>query len=137
VSYSKSYDISSAGIHVDEPIAPPQDAIVSAKGFGIDLSDHRSRQINYSMMESYDMVISMEVWQYKYLRKLFLEFENKLYLFPLFDHSHTASMNAYYKYNIQDPYGRNSDDFKKCYLRIDTCITQLLSKIGMIPEILA
>ena len=129
---TKPYEIFSAGIHVAGPKKPPSEAIASAKKFGIDLHEHKSRQINYHLLESYDMIIAMETGQYKFLRKLFVEFEKKIYLLPLFYIEKGQGLSAYHKYNIQDPYGRNLSDFNECFNRIERCISVLFSRIGLI-----
>ena len=132
--YSNLYSISSAGIIVDEPETSPPEAVLSAKNFRIDLLQHKSKPVNYALMESYDMIVTMEMWQQKYMKKLYLEFADKVYLLPLFDRDTAYSMNFYYKYNIQDPYGENILEFNRCFERIERCTSILLRKIGLIPE---
>lgn len=127
-------DISSAGLVVDKPETPPPEAILSAKNFEIDLLQHKSKPVDYSMMESYDMIVTMETWQQKHMKKLFLEFADKVYLLPLFDRDTAYTMNFHYKYNIQDPYGKNILEFNRCFERIEKCTSILLRKIGLIPE---
>jgi protein-tyrosine phosphatase len=128
-------EISSAGIRVWKPDKPPAEAIISAKHFGVELQGHKSRLISYEMMESYDMIIVMETWQFKYLRNLFLEFDNKVYLLPLFECHGSGKKGSYLKYNIQDPYGRKIEDYKDCFDRISSCISVLISKYDMNPSI--
>jgi protein-tyrosine-phosphatase len=134
-SISRPCEVFSAGIHVEEPKKPPSEAIASAKRFGIELQGHKSRPINYDLLESYDMIVAMETWQYKYLRKLFLEFENKIYLLPLFFFESNPYLDGYRKYNIQDPYGRNIEEFNECFGKIEKYISMLFSKIGIINKI--
>jgi protein-tyrosine-phosphatase len=119
---------------VDEPETPPPGAVLSSENFGIDLRQHRSKPVSYVLMESYDMIVTMETWQYKQMKKLFLEFSDKIYLLPLFDHGTAYSMNKYDKYNIQDPYGKNILEFDRCFERIERCTSILLRKIGFIPQ---
>ena len=120
---------------VDEPKAPPGEAILSAEKFGIDLHKHRSKQVSYALIESYDMIVTMETWQQRHMKKLFLEFADKIFLLPLFDCDMACSMTSYDKYNIQDPYGKNILEFSRCFERIERCTANLLRKIGCIPEI--
>ena len=62
----------SAGINVINPKSPPEDAIISARNFGVDLQDHKSRPIKYSLVESNDIIVATDTWQYNYLRNMFL-----------------------------------------------------------------
>jgi protein-tyrosine phosphatase len=132
--YANSCNISSAGIIVDEPETSPTEAVLSAENFGIDLRQHRSKPVSYVLMESYDMIVTMETWQHKHMKKLFLEFSDKIYLLPLFDCDTAYPVNFYNKYNIQDPYGKNILEFNRSFERIERCTTILLRKIGLIPE---
>jgi protein-tyrosine-phosphatase len=114
---------------VDAPRPSPAGAIVSAREFGVDLRDHASRQLRYGLMESHDIVIAVEAWQHKYLKKMFMEFQDRIFLLPLFRID--ASHNAYDKYNIRDPYGRNSSAYDECFEIIDKCIAGLFHSIDV------
>ena len=114
---------------VAEQKSSPADAINAAESFGVELKDHMSRSINYSIVESYDMVFVMETWQYKYLRKLFSEYTNKIFLLPLFTDKEYDLFDAYNKYNIRDPYGKGMNEFLDCFHRIDKCICNLFGKL--------
>lgn len=121
----------SAGIRVEEPKPPTAEAILTAKRFGVDLQDHKSMRINYGLMETHDLIIAMETWQYRYLRKIFLEFRGKIILLPLFEKYDGISMDSYSIYNIKDPYGKDMDVYNECFRRIDKCIGGLFNKITM------
>ena len=121
------YRCSSAGIQVDDPKPPPEEAIIAAESMGINIAPHRSRGLDYSMIESHDMIVAMEAWQWKYLRKICQENQEKIFLLPLFDnHSGTSWEN----YNIRDPYGKDIEEFKQCYGRIERCLSGLFLALG-------
>lgn len=134
LQYSNLCNISSAGIIVDKPEPSPPEAILSAENFRIDLLQHKSKPVNYALLESYDMIVTMETWQQKHLKKVFSGFADKVYLLSLFDRDTAYPMNFYYKYNIQDPYGKNIFEFNRCFERIERCTSILLRKIGLIPQ---
>ena len=125
---SDQYQFSSAGIIVGSPQAPPVEGVIAAYNYGVNLQDHKSRSINYRMMESFDLIVAMEVCQYKYLNKLFAEFKDKIFLLPLFDNN-IELLNQYSIYNIKDPYGKSQDEFIKCFDRIKHCIEGLFKDI--------
>lgn len=133
-SNSTHYECSSAGIYVEERKSPPPEAIILANSYGVDLKDHRSRQINYSLMESFDMVIVMEVWQFVFLKKLFLEFREKIYLLPLFDKNQEIISKKDLQLNIFDPYGKSLLQYKECFNRIERCIGMLLDDINITKQ---
>lgn len=132
IKYNKmnQYLFSSAGIHVDIPKSPPADAIIVANSFGVNLQDHKSRPIEYSILKSSDMIIAMEAWQYILLRKTFKEISNKIFLLPLFDKNNEIYRNKYCTYNIKDPYGRNIEYFKDCYNRIESILDGFFCSIN-------
>jgi len=119
----------SAGIRVEYQKSPPLEAIISAREFGVSLDDHASRKIQYCMIESYDMVIAMEAWQYKYLRKMFLEFRNKIFLLPLFGIKNNKSKSKYDNFNIKDPFGKDILNYNECFKKIEVCIDRLSDSI--------
>ena len=123
------YLFCSAGIYVDIPKLPPADAIIAAKSFGVNLQDHKSRKISYSLLESSDMIIAMETWQYMFLRKMFKKIRDKIFLLPLLENINRNSENKYNIYNIKDPYGRSLEEFIECYKRIESCLEGLFYNI--------
>lgn len=120
----------SAGIQVDYPKPPPLEAIVSARNFEIDLNGHMSREINYTLMEEYDLITVMETWQYNNLRRIFKEFRSKICLLPLFERHEGTSCGSYNIYNIKDPYGKNVSEFDECFRKINSCLTGLFLAIN-------
>lgn len=128
ISISNQYLFSSAGIYVESPQVPPVEAVIAANDFGIDLQGHTSKSINYRMIESFDLIVAMEVWQFKYLNKLFAEFREKIFLLPLFD-KNTELLSNYSIYNLKDPYGKNQDEYNKCFYRIKCCVEGLIKDI--------
>ena len=123
--------ITSAGILVDEPIAPPLEAIEAAKRFEVEIGNHKSRSVNCELIESYDIIVVMEAWQLKFLRKIFLGNEKKIFLLPVYYYNRNEFGGAYNKYNILDPYGKSLDYYSMCYSRICKCVSELLSSANI------
>ena len=130
-SHSGQYNILSAGIHAASSQVPPIESVNAANNFGIDLKSHRTRLINYRMIESFDLIVAMEAWQYNYLRNLFVEYRNRIFLLPLIGNNNiNDKMSWYYKYNIIDPYGKPPSEYIKCYNRIIQHIDILFENIN-------
>ena len=128
IDISNKYEFLSAGIQVESPQPPPVDAVIAANVFGVDMKFYKSKSINYRMIESTDLIVAMEVWQYRYLNKLFVEFKEKIFLLPVFDNN-TKRMDKYSIYNIKDPYGKSQKDYNACFSRIKCCIEGLVKDI--------
>lgn len=132
-SLDKSFPLKfhSVGVHVDHPKPPPVEAINAAKEFGINLDEHRSRGLTYALMESFDVIVVMEEKQRTYLKKIFQEFREKIFLLPLFEKNNDRKRgDMYLLYNIKDPYGKGASEFHECYERIKSCMDKLFSKMN-------
>lgn len=112
----------SAGLHVRKPLPAPEHAICVARQFGIDLENHRSQPISLNLVESYDMILAMEVWQYAELRSSFPLHHEKMFLLPLLDPDGVSEEKGYATFNIRDPYGGEPSAFEKCFERISRCV---------------
>ncbi|MGH9879049.1 MAG: hypothetical protein ACRD5H_15585 [Nitrososphaerales archaeon] len=121
----------SAGLHVSKPLPSPEDAIRVAKQYGVHLDSHRSQAISQELVESYDMIIAMESWQYAELQLSFKHHQEKLFLLPLLDSKGPAKQYGYAAFNIQDPYGGTPSAFEECFERIGRCIEGLFNLIRL------
>jgi len=120
----------SAGLETSQPLTPPGNAILSATSFGVHLDDHKSRQITDKMINLADMILVMEPWHLKTLKKSYPHVLNKIFLLSLFEKENTTTNKSYYRYNIPDPYGQHLDQFQICYSRIENCISGLFIRIS-------
>ena len=123
----------SAGLYVPKPIASPEDAILAAKRYGVHLESHRSQAISLELVETYDMIIAMEAWQYAELQSAFNHYQNKLFLLPLLDSKALVKHRGYAAFNIQDPYGGPASAFEECFERIGLCLKSVLATIRSKP----
>ena len=123
-------NFNSAGLEGAQPLSPPENAILCAASFGVPLGDHRSRKINDELIKSVDMVLVMEPWHLKTLKKSFSHIQSKLFLFSLFDKEKSIMNESYYRYHIPDPYGQPLDQFQMCYRRIERCILELFAELS-------
>jgi protein-tyrosine phosphatase len=112
----------SAGLEVNSPESPPAEAICAAKRFGIDHHDHQAKMLVPAMMEKVDMIFAVEVSHLELLRRIYPQFYGKIYLLPLFEGRMPEKRGSYYRYNIEDPYGRSVDHYIFCFERIQKCI---------------
>jgi protein-tyrosine phosphatase len=116
----------SVGLDVTQSLPSPEDAVLAALRFHVDLHAHRSRQMTDDMLESFDMILVMEASQFNFLRRYYPRKRNKIFLLPLFGNNSMLRHGGYFRYNILDPYGKPVDDFLSCYERIYDCLSSLL-----------
>ena len=80
------------------------------------------------MMESFDVIMVMDVWQYNHLKQIYKQLRSKIFLLPLFGDRNKRFDNIYLFY-IKDPYGNSLSDFVECYMRIIHCTDCLINNV--------
>jgi protein-tyrosine phosphatase len=77
-----------------EPAAAGSRAVMDT--IGIDISDHSARRVDHDLLQSYDLVLTMELGHKEALRMEFPSFKERIYML-----SEMAGDNS----DIKDPYG--------------------------------
>jgi protein-tyrosine phosphatase len=114
----------SAGLDVSVQAPSPQEAILAAEDFHVSLHNHHANKIDPEIIKCVHMVITFEYSHIAQLKKTFPEYMKKLFLLPLYSSNAIGIAN---RYNIVDPYGKSTDDFRACYQRIHECLVSLFS----------
>jgi protein-tyrosine-phosphatase len=122
-------NFSSAGLVTPDVQASPEEAVRTAAQFNVSLREHRPRLINYSMVESHDLIVAMDVWQYGLLKRMFPEHARKIVLLPLYDRERDKYDDPYWKYNIVDPYGKSIEHYVDCYRRMSAVIRDFIGAV--------
>jgi protein-tyrosine phosphatase len=125
---------SSAGLSVSKASPPPEEAILAGEHFGVKLSNHRSKGIDRVDLYSADMIIAMENWHFRALRKQYPHLKHKIFLLPLFDPSGNAKCRGFDRYNIHDPYSTTLQEFIACFQRIERCVRAVLDDSGVLAD---
>jgi protein-tyrosine phosphatase len=128
--HARGVIFASAGLHVSKPKAPPSEAIRVAEKFGVDIEKHRSQVISRELMESFDLIVSMEVWQHAELNARFPQYRRKLFVLPLLEPDPIVKVGGYAAFNIEDPYGGSPAAFEQCFLRIERCVSGFLGSLA-------
>ena len=89
--------IESAGISPSFAAAQPEAVRVMQDLFGIDISQHRTRDVIDLEMDKFDWVIALDPYVYEALKSKYRWAHDLLHL-----------------WDIDDPFGKNTDDYKKC-----------------------
>ena len=112
--------VKSAGFFGSDRAVPEISIALSAKR-GLDLSQYRSRPLIQSTVSSADLVIVMDSYQARQIRKLFPRNRARIVvagdLDPNFDSSRA----------IMDPWKGSSDVFESSFNRLDRCAATLVS----------
>ncbi len=116
--------VESCGLDVKVMSPPPFEAIRAAGKIGLDLNQHRSRGIECCDLESADLILAMEYWQFCTLIESFPHKEEQIKLLREF-----APFPENMLCNIDDPFGHNERAFEKCFAQIQRAINAITMRI--------
>jgi protein-tyrosine-phosphatase len=107
----------------------PPDAIAAAARYGVDgaLARHEPVAMTTDLVDSYDLIVVMEAWQLDALRRRWPGRRNHFFLLPLFSSGDVSA--AYDRFNIQDPFGKDVDEFERVYRRLEIAIRALIARL--------
>jgi protein-tyrosine phosphatase len=114
-------EVSSAGIHalVGEEASPAVRKLLAERG--IDISGHRSRQIDRTLIEEADLTLVMDRYQLAVMESLLPQTKGKVFLLRQF--------SAEGDQDIRDPFGGNPEDYQRCLSQIEEAMPGLLGRI--------
>jgi protein-tyrosine-phosphatase len=116
----ENWCIESAGVWAfdGQPAAQNTQKVLELRG--IDLSEHRSRQITGHMLNDFNLILTMEVGHKEALRAAFPESASKIFML--------SEMVGEFS-DIADPVGGSLSNFEDTYRDIDEILTTGFSKI--------
>jgi protein-tyrosine phosphatase len=95
---------------VDQGLFSPPEAVCIAKEFGLNLELHQSKGLAACDVHNADLILPMEFRQYLRLRAMFPREQRKIRLLRDF-----APWPDRLLCNIEDPYGSNENEFRRCF----------------------
>ena len=117
---SKSIQVDSCGIDVDQGDYAPADSVSVAADFSCSLKGRRSKGLSACNFQAADLICSMEYWQYKRLLYLYPEKKENIVLLR-----NLAPFPWRLLCNIDDPYGLEINEFRRVYKLIDRSLLQI------------
>jgi protein-tyrosine phosphatase len=115
-----SISIESGGLNVDTTTKSPNEAVATATNFGVDLAGHSPKGFEHCDVENADLILAMELWQYKKLRQLYPKKLDNIMLLREF-----TPFPENLLCNIDDPYGQNERTFQRCFMQIRRAVRNL------------
>jgi protein-tyrosine phosphatase len=121
----QDYFIDSAGTanyHIGD--APDNRSIITAKKFGIDISQQKCRQITKSDFETFDYIYVMDASNYKNVIALAPDEKSKQKVKVILKELHTNE-----GFEVPDPYYGEMEDFEHVFHLLNKVCTIIASKI--------
>jgi len=116
--------VESCGLDVDQGFASPPEAVRVAKEFDLDLEIHRSKGLSSCDLQTADLILPMEFRQYQRLKAMFPGKQSRIRLLRDF-----APWPDCLLCNIDDPYGSDEDEFRRCFKRIQRSLDGLRNQL--------
>jgi protein-tyrosine-phosphatase len=125
VQPDQDWQVGSAGTWAvgDQPATEKAQQVLSDRG--IDLSGHRSRSVSRELLESYNLILTMERGHREALRVEFRDLAPRIYLL-----SEMIGMTR----EIRDPIGGTLSDFEKTAQELEGILTQGMEKISQLAQ---
>lgn len=117
-------EVHSAGTGALEGYPATPFAIGAAKYWGVDISDHRARQIDKSLIESADLILAMSPEHVESILRKEPSAAPRTYLIKAFPIRYSASQER-----VDDPIGGTLEDYNQTYLELDEVLRRIEGKI--------
>ena len=122
--------IESAGIKTSQAARSPREACTAAAEFGVSLAGHRPVPVTPELIDTFDLIVVMEVSQVEQLRAAYPDAARRIVLLPLFD----DEARGLTRYQIDDPFMLPVIEFRHCYQRIDRAVIGLIRAMRPAPR---
>ncbi|HEX30771.1 TPA: low molecular weight protein arginine phosphatase [Candidatus Poribacteria bacterium] len=93
---------------------------------GIDISEHRSRQVSRWLLRQVDLVLVMARHHRSSVKRLLPQAEEKVFLLSEF----AGEGNG----DVDDPYGKSIDEYRRCRDQIERYLDLIVEKLALIVE---
>ena len=115
------FTVLSAGISVFSPTKASDNAILTLKDMGIDISSHISTQLTEEMIHDADIILTMTASHKQIIKNVCDEITDKIY--TLMGYAYGTDKD------ISDPYGMDLETYKKCAKEIYDALTTAYPKL--------
>lgn len=123
---SNSFNICSSGVFAYNGQNPTDEAISVMKERNIDMSEHRSTNINNSNIFKMDLILCMTNAHKLQVKHRYPEIKDKVYTlkeYVIYDNEQNKDVD------IEDPYGFTIDTYRECREQIERSLNKLIDII--------
>lgn len=130
----KEVTVSSAGLGAFPGAPATPEAVAVMEKEGIDLKEHRARQVTPEMVVAADIIFTMTAAQKKHLETLFPEAQAKTHIFKAFaagdfkPSSLEGLLEVETFFDLSDPIGKPKEAYEACAQELKECLPRVLAK---------
>jgi len=121
--YDGKYTCSSAGVYAFEGDNASYEAIEAMKDFGLDISKHYARVLDYDMIREAYIVLTMTKDHKRMILDVFPEAADKV--FTLKEYAGFPEDD----WDISDPFGFSAEVYEECAEELETALLKILDKL--------
>lgn len=128
----ENINVSSAGISVFETESANLKAINTLIKEGIDIKEHKARQISNEIIKDSDLILTMTAGHKNIILSSIPDISNKVYTLKEYAYLiNNESISGKYL-DIADPFGSNYNIYERCALEIKTYLEKIINNIDKI-----
>jgi protein-tyrosine-phosphatase len=129
-------NVNSAGTHAMDHAPASLFAMEVARAGKVDLSRHRSRELNGKMLQEADLILVMSQDHLDHIKRMNKDTENKIFLLKAFPHSPSVSNEDKNRgvLFIKDPMGGSLDDYERSFSEIEREIERIFPQLVCLAE---
>jgi protein-tyrosine-phosphatase len=113
-------NVLSAGTNAIVGFGASQFAVEAARAWGIDISAHRSRQIDKRLIEKSDLILAMTPEHVQYVHQISSDAAGKTYLLKGFPRPYSSSQEI-----VADPIGGFLEEYNQTFLELDEILRRI------------
>jgi len=117
-------NVSSAGTNAIVGFGASQFAVEAAKAWGINISAHRSRQLDKRLIEKSDLILAMTLEHVQYALQISPEAASKTFLLKGFPRPFSPSQEI-----VADPIGGFLEEYNQTFLELDEILRRVEGSI--------
>lgn len=117
------YNCSSAGVYAFEGDCASQGAVSAAMQYGLDITDHCARVLDYDMVKDAYIIFTMTSNHKRMVLDVYPECQDKI--FTLKEYAEYDACDR----DIIDPFGMDEEAYLDCIREIETVLSKILHKL--------
>jgi len=121
--YDNEYECSSAGVYAFEGDSSTVEAIETMKKYGLDISEHYARILDYEMIQNAYIILTMTKDHKRMILDVYPEAADKVFTLKEFA-GYTED-----DWDISDPFGFDVDIYEACAEEIETVLLKILDRL--------
>jgi len=121
--YDNEYECSSAGVYAFEGDSSTVEAIETMKKYGLDISEHYARILDYEMIQNAYIILTMTKDHKRMILDVYPEAADKVFTLKEFA-GYTED-----DWDISDPFGFDVDVYEACAEEIETVLLKILDRL--------